>query len=471
MNDLTNLMTAEEIWETTLAQLQSTVDKQSFSTWFGKASFSALEDRTFVITVENPFVRDMLEKRLTETVEGLLRAQTGDFETTVAFRIKSDRPSPEADPTADESLTDRPADRFSGDVVSRPSPARSGNLNPRYTFDNFITGSSNEFAYMACKAVAGGSATLYNPLFIYSGVGLGKTHLLHAIGNEIERASNKKVLYVTTEEFTNDFIASLQNRENVAFREKYRTADVLLIDDIQFIIGKESTQEEFFHTFNALYQLDKQIVITSDRPSREMITLTERMRSRFDSGLTVDIQAPTLELRLAILKARAAKIGKNVPGDVLNLIAQRVQTNIRELEGTLTSVLAMADLTGRPLDRDTALSVLGSIELSSDARPVDEILDVVASVFGADPEAILSRNRSKTIALARQVVMYLLRTEENYSYPQIGEFLGGRDHSTIIHGIDKIVGLLKCDLRFQKQYERVFTRLYGTDAKMGETGK
>lgn len=466
MNELTNLMTAEEIWETTLAQLRSTVDKQSFSTWFGKASFAAVEDRTFVIAVENPFVRDMLEKRLTETVEGLLRAQTGDFDTTVEFRIKSDR-TPEALTVTDEAEPHRPAAPETNAAAFRFSPARTGNLNPRYTFDNFITGSSNEFAYMAAKAVAGGSATLYNPLFIYSGVGLGKTHLLHAIGNEIERTSDKKVLYVTTEEFTNDFIASLQSRENVAFREKYRSADVLLIDDIQFIIGKESTQEEFFHTFNALYQLDKQIVITSDRPSREMITLTERMRSRFESGLTVDMQAPTLELRLAILRARTAKLGKNVPLDVLNLIAQRVQTNIRELEGTLTSVLAMADLTGRPLDRDTAISVLGSIELSSDARPVDEILDVVGSVFGAESEAILSRNRSKTVALARQVVMYLLRTEENYSYPQIGEFLGGRDHSTIIHGIEKIVGLLKCDLRFQKQYERVFTRLYGTDARMG----
>lgn len=456
MNGMMNTMTAEEIWDATLAQVKATVDKQTFSTWFSKTSFASTEERAFIVHVENAFIRDMLEKRLTGMVERLLQAQTGDPASTVEFRIASSQP--------DEAET--AVRRETADFGAKTTGPERGPVSAsRYTFANFITGGSNEFACSACKAVARGNNASFNPLFIYSGVGLGKTHLLRAIGNEIEATTDKKVLYVTSEEFTNDFISSLQNHESVAFREKYRTADVLLIDDIQFIIGKESTQEAFFHTFNALYLQDKQIVITSDRPAREMITLTERMRSRFESGLAVDIQAPPLELRIAILKSKAEKTGRNVPMEVLNLIAQRVQTNIRELEGALTRVLALSDLCGIALDRDIVNAALGEMELSSDVRPVDEILSVVGSVFGAEPEAILSRNRSKTVALARQVVMYILRTEENYSYPQIGEFLGGRDHSTIIHGIEKVTGLLNRDLRFQKQYERVFTRLFGTDAK------
>lgn len=457
MTEYINTITDEEIWKSTLAQLQTTLDKPTFSTFFGKTTFTEVQDHTFMIQVENGYVRDMLEKRMTAPIGRILCALTGDPDAGVTFQIKKSEPVQPEISAVKESIQ----------VDMESSDSRSSlSLNPRYTFDNFITGSSNDFAYAACKAVATGSSMMYNPLFIYSGVGLGKTHLLHAIGNEIEARTQKKVLYVTSEEFTNDFIASLQNHENIAFREKYRSADVLLIDDIQFIIGKESTQEEFFHTFNALYGQDKQIVISSDRPAREMITLTERMRSRFESGLTVDIQAPTLELRIAILKSKAEKTGRTVPLDVLNLIAQRIQTNVRELEGGLTRVLAMSDFRGLPLNRDVVNAALGEMDLSSDERPIDTILEVVSSVFGADAEAILSRSRARAVALARQVVMYILRTEENYSYPQIGEFIGGRDHSTIMHGIDKIDGLLKRDLRFQKQYERVFTRLYGTDAKM-----
>lgn len=459
MTEFINTMTDEEIWKSTLAELQNTLDKPTFSTFFGKTTFSDVQDHTFMIQVENGYVRDMLEKRMTAPIGRILCALTGDPDASVSFGIKM------GEPTEAETSVESPASSFTG---ASPEERPEMTVNQRYTFDNFITGSSNDFAYAACKAVATGSNMMYNPLFIYSGVGLGKTHLLHAIGNEIEARTQKKVLYVTSEEFTNDFIASLQNHENIAFREKYRSADVLLIDDIQFIIGKESTQEEFFHTFNTLYGQDKQIVISSDRPAREMITLTERMRSRFESGLTVDIQAPTLELRIAILKSKAEKTGRTVPLDVLNLIAQRIQTNVRELEGGLTRVLAMSDFRGLPLTRDVVDAALGEMDLSSDERPIDEILDVVGSVFGSDAEAILSRSRSRAVALARQVVMYILRTEENYSYPQIGEFIGGRDHSTIMHGIEKISGLLKRDLRFQKQYERVFTRLYGTDAKMSE---
>lgn len=454
MTDLNNTITMEQVWETTKAQLIAQMGKKKFTQLFGNAEFKEVRDDVFVIQCASEMKRDALAKLMTQSINNIIKAQLGN-DITVEFVVKEDVPS-EAEKTVRQETA--------GFGVKTTEEA-AYSFNPRYTFDNFVVGSSNEFAASVCKAVAHGVNSAFNPLFLYSGVGLGKTHLLHAIGNEIRRTSNKQVLYVTTEEFTNDFIAAIQKQGSVAFREKYRTVDVLLIDDIQFLIGKESTQEEFFHTFNTLYGMDKQIVISSDRPAREMITLTERMRSRFESGITVDIQAPTLEHRIAILRSKVEKLGRVVPGDVLNLIAQRIQTNVRELEGALTRVLAMADLCGYALDKDIVRIALGELESSADERPVDEIIEVVGSIFGADPEAILSRNRSKAVALARQVVMYLLRTEENYSYPQIGEFIGGRDHSTIIHGIDKITGLLARDLRFQKQFERVFTRLYGTDAK------
>ncbi len=440
---------AEKAWEATLGQLKSSLDRQTFSTLLGAAKFVSQTNNTFVISVPNAFTRDWLEQRLTETIVRLL---SGIIEAPqqVKFVVDNGEPAEPAIKNTTEYLTQN----------GKPY-GRTLTINARYTFDNFVIGSSNNFAHAACRAVAEIPSSAYNPLFLYSGVGLGKTHLMHAIGNHIIKNTEKNVLYVSSEEFTNDFINSIQRHENTTFREKYRNADVLLIDDIQFIIGKESTQEEFFHTFNTLYQQDKQIVITSDRSPKSMSTLDERMRSRFEWGLTVDIQPPDIETRIAILASKAERINRKIPMDVLELIAKGIQSNIRELEGALTRILAVSDLCKRPLDKDLVLMSLADMIPAHAGLQTSDIVNAVAKTFGVDPEKIMSRDRSRDVSLSRQVVMYLMREEENVSLPQIGQALGGRDHSTVIHGCEKIASLLESDNRFRRQFNQVRDQLYG----------
>lgn len=440
---------AEKAWEATLGQLKMSMDRQTFTTLLGTAKFVSQTDDTFVISVQNAFTRDWLEQRLTETIVRLLSGLI-EVPQQVKFVIGTGE------------REDLPVKSFgeSRDFNAKLT-YRSTTINSRYTFDNFVIGSSNNLAHAACRAVAEIPSAAYNPLFIYSGVGLGKTHLLHAVGNQVIKNHEKNVLYVSSEEFTNDFISSIQRHENTAFREKYRNADVLLMDDIQFIIGKESTQEEFFHTFNTLYQQDKQIVITSDRSPKSMSTLDERMRSRFEWGLTVDIQSPDLETRIAILSSKADRADRKIPMDVLELIARQIQTNIRELEGALTRVLAVSDLCRRPLDRDLVLMSLADMMPVHSGLKTNDIVSVVAKTFGVSAEKIMSRDRTRDVALSRQVVMYLMREEQNISLPQIGQAMGGRDHSTVIHACEKIAGLLERDNRFRRQFDQVRDQLYG----------
>ena len=323
-----------------------------------------------------------------------------------------------------------------------------------------MVGTSNRLAHAASLAVADKPAQAYNPLFLYGGVGLGKTHLLHAIGNQCSR-DGLQVLYVSSEEFTNDLINAIRTHTTQAFREKYRRIDVLLIDDIQFIAGKESTQEEFFHTFNTLHGQDKQIVISSDRPPKAMVTLEERLLSRFEWGLTADIQPPDIETRLAILRGKAERAGYRMPNDILELIARRVQSNIRELEGALTRVAAFAELSGLPLTQSLVESALVDLlPRRTDIQP-DEVIRRVADIFGVTVDRILGRDRSRQVALPRQVAMYLLREESNISLPQIGETLGGRDHTTVMYGCDKVADLIERDDRFRKQVFDIKEQLYG----------
>ena len=450
----------EKAWEAAMGQLKLTMDKQTFSTLMGKAEFVRHESETFLISVPNTFTRDWLEQRLTETVVRILSGimdQTQNVQFVLASSIEQESQlQPENESPVMIGKPDIPSDYcFQSVSVQRNA------LNPRYRFDNFVVGSSNNFAHAACRAVAAMPSNSYNPLFIYSGVGLGKTHLIHAIGNEIVKQQKKSVLYVTSEEFTNDFIHSIQRNDNVAFRDKYRNTDVLLIDDIQFIIGKESTQEAFFHTFNTLYQQDKQIVITSDRSPKAMSTLDERMRSRFEWGLTVDIQIPDLETRIAILSTKAEKEGKTIPADVLELIARKIQSNVRELEGALTRILAVSDLCGKPLTKDLVMMSLGDMLPAQNEMPLDQILCAVSKTFGIPTEKIMSRDRSREVALARQVVMFLMRNEENMSLPQIGEALGGRDHTTVMHACEKVAALLESDYHFRSRFMVVHEQLYG----------
>jgi len=333
-------------------------------------------------------------------------------------------------------------------------------LCSRYAFENFVVGASNRLAHAASMAVAERPAQAYNPLFLYGGVGLGKTHLLHAIGNMCTRRG-QQVLYVSSEEFTNDLIQSIRTHTTQAFRDKYRRIDVLLIDDIQFIAGKESTQEEFFHTFNTLHGQDKQIVISSDRPPKALVTLEERLRSRFEWGLTADIQPPDFETRVAILRSKAERAGRRVPAEMLEVIARRVQSNIRELEGGLTRILAFADLSGQSLTQQLVDTALADVMPRRSTVQTGDVVAQVATAFGLTVDRLTGRDRSREVALPRQIAMYLLREEANVSLPQIGDALGGRDHTTVMYACQKVADMLERDDRLRRQVIEIREQIYG----------
>jgi chromosomal replication initiator protein len=443
-------MKAEQAWQAVLGQMQMDMPKASFDTWVKDAQYLAYEDGEFVVGVSNAYARDWLEGRLASTVSRLL---TGIMNRTVQVRFVVWNSNPEPAESVEEPEPEFPP------VTSRTEIACS-RLNARYNFDSFVVGPSNRLAHAASMAVAERPAQAYNPLFLYGGVGLGKTHLLHAIGGACEQRG-LRVLYVSSEEFTNDLINAIRSHTTQSFRDKYRQSDVLMIDDIQFIAGKESTQEEFFHTFNTLHGQDKQIVISSDRPPKALVTLEERLRSRFEWGLTADIQPPDFETRMAILRSKAERAGYKLPGDILDTIARRVQSNIRELEGALTRVVAFANLSGMLLTPQLVDSALADLlPRRSQVQPKD-IIQSVAEVFGVAVERMLGRDRSREVALPRQIAMYLLREEANVSLPQIGEALGGRDHTTVMYGCEKIGDLLERDDRLRRQVIDVRERLYG----------
>ena len=445
-------MNAEQAWQAAMGQLQMEMPKAAYTTWVRDAELIAYEDGVFMIGVPNAYARDWLESRLTSTITRML---TGIMNRTCEVRFsvwQGDGNSNEAEEFADPEI-ENTTDLFR-------APVKSLVLNSRYTFESFVVGASNRLAHAASQAVAERPAQAYNPLFLYGGVGLGKTHLLHAIGNQcLQRGL--QVLYVSSEEFTNDLIHSIRTHTTQAFRDKYRRVDVLLIDDIQFIAGKESTQEEFFHTFNTLHGQDKQIVVSSDRPPKALVTLEDRLRSRFEWGLAADIQPPDFETRVAVLRSKAERSGRAVPGEILETIARRVQSNIRELEGALTRIQAFADLSGLPLTGqlvDTALADL--LPRRSEVQPAD-ILRRVAQVFSIPVDRMMGRDRSREVALPRQVAMYLLRQEANCSLPQIGETLGGRDHTTVMYACQKVEDLLERDDRLRRQVIEVKEQLYG----------
>ena len=448
-------MKAQEAWQAARGQLQMEMPKAAFDTWVRSVEFLSYEDGSFMLGVPNAYARDWLQNRLSSTIVRLL---TGMMNRSVQVQFIVWQNGPKAVDSAE--VVDPDVEPRTEATYANPT------LNPKYTFDNFVVGASNRLAHAASMAVAEKPAQAYNPLFLYGGVGLGKTHLLHAIGNQCHR-NGLQVLYVSSEEFTNDLINAIRTHTTQAFRDKYRSIDVLLVDDIQFIAGKESTQEEFFHTFNTLHGQDKQIVISSDRPPKALVTLEERLCSRFEWGLTADIQPPDYETRLAILRSKAERMGRRVPNDMMELIARRVQSNIRELEGALTRVAAFADLSGLPLTPQLVETALADIlPRRSDVRP-DEIVRRVAEYFNVSMDSMLGRDRSRQIAMPRQVAMYLLREEANVSLPQIGEALGGRDHTTVMYGCDKVAELLEQDDRFRRQVLEIKERLYGPGAYSG----
>ena len=448
-------MNFEQAWQSVLGQLQMEMPRASFDTWVRDTKPLSYQNGTLTIGVRNAYARDWLESRLASTVSRLL---VGIMNASVAVNFIVNGNDSEV--IADEAL---PSSGQPEPAAVIEQPARPSNMNPRYLFETFVVGSGNRLAHAACQAVAEKPARAYNPLFLYGGVGLGKTHLLHAIGNACH-LHGLNVLYVSSEEFTNDMINAIRTHTNQAFREKYRSADVLLVDDIQFIAGKESTQEEFFHTFNTLHGQDKQIIVSSDRPPKSLNTLDERLRSRFEWGLTADIQPPDLETRLAILRSKAERTGRQVPDDILEAIARRVQSNIRELEGALNRILAFADLSGTHLNSQLVEVALADLlPQRSDVQP-EKIIELVAREWQTSVEALLGRDRSQKIAQPRQVAMYLLRKETDASLPQIGEVLGGRDHTTVMYAIEKIASDIETKTDLRKRVVNIKQQLYGQGA-------
>lgn len=400
-----------------------------------------------VVAAPNEFARDWLEGQYSQLISGLLYEIIGE-ELNVKFIIP---PQQEKDGEAVPAVKNNVRDNETTDFYQSM-------LNPKYTFDTFVIGSGNRFAHAASLAVAEAPANAYNPLFIYGGVGMGKTHLMHAIGHYVvEHNPTAKVVYLSSEKFTNEFINSIRDNKAVDFRNKYRTADVLLIDDIQFLAGKEQTQEEFFHTFNTLHEESKQIVISSDRPPKEIPTLEDRLRSRFEWGLITDITPPDLETRIAILRKKAKADGLDIPNEVMLYIANQIDTNIRELEGALIRVVAYSSLTNKDINADLAAEALKSIIPSSKPKVVT-ILDIqktVGAEYNVKLEDFKAKKRTQSIAFPRQIAMYLSREMTDFSLPKIGEEFGGRDHTTVIHAHEKISKMLASDSEFQSKIDEI----------------
>ncbi|HZR26091.1 MAG TPA: chromosomal replication initiator protein DnaA [Vicinamibacterales bacterium] len=434
------------IWEQVLARIETKVGRHPFYTWFRPTTFVSEDKASITIRVPNQVFQEWLTKHYSGLInEALAEVNRRNF--TLNFVADRDSDGPPILLSADEAAA---LDDGAGTALPPPGPA---GLNPRYTFDTFIVGSSNQFAHAACRAVAEAPSRSYNPLFIYGGVGLGKTHLMHAVGQYVLRHDrNLKLTYISSERFMNEMINAVRYDRVLDFRERYRSVDVLLVDDIQFLAGKEGTQTEFFHTFNALYDSQKQIVLSSDCPPHEIPALEERLRSRFEWGLIADIQSPDLETKVAILKKKAETEAVPLPDNVAMYIAGKIKSNIRELEGSLIRLIAYASLTGQELSLSLAQDVLKNIiDHEEKAITIDAIQKFVAEYYNLKMADLKSRNNAKSVAMPRQVAMYLCKSLTHASLPEIGRSFGGKHHSTVIHSIRKVEDLRKRDPDFNSQ--------------------
>ncbi|WP_018933825.1 MULTISPECIES: chromosomal replication initiator protein DnaA [Gracilibacillus] len=443
----------EDLWRNTLELIKDKVSKPSYDTWLKNTSVDQLKEDTVIISAPNEFTRDWLESRYTTIIADALYELTG-AKLAVKFVI------PESTDDTTEEFTQMKKKKTVPMQNNETSPKSM--LNDKYTFETFVIGSGNRFAHAASLAVAEAPAKAYNPLFIYGGVGLGKTHLMHAIGHYVlDHNPTAKVVYLSSEKFTNEFINSIRDNKAVNFRNKYRNVDVLLIDDIQFLAGKEQTQEEFFHTFNTLHEENKQIIISSDRPPKEIPTLEDRLRSRFEWGLITDITPPDLETRIAILRKKAKAEGLDIPNEVMLYIANQIDTNIRELEGALIRVVAYSSLINQDIDASLAAEALKDIIPSS--RPkvitIQHIQEEVGKRYNVKLEEFSAKKRTKSIAFPRQIAMYLSRELTDFSLPKIGEEFGGRDHTTVIHAHEKISKLMGTDELLSKEIEEIKEQL------------
>jgi len=439
----------QRLWQATLGELELKMARATFDTWLRDTHSIGLENEgTLVVGVKNGYAVEWLENRLYPVIKRTLTRLTGQ-DVEARFVVWESKRQEENVPAL-----------FQEEESMPQQLPRDPGLNADYTFASYVVGPSNRLAQAASQAVTESPAEAYNPLFIYGGVGLGKTHLLHAIGHLCYQ-KGMHVLYVTSETFTNGLIESIRTHTTEQFREKYRTADVLLVDDIQFIAGKESTQEEFFHTFNALRDNGRQIVMTSDRVPKAMVTLEERLRSRFEWGLIVDIQSPDYETRMAILQTKAEKLAIEVPNDLLSYIATNIESNIRELEGALNRVIAMSQLTNLPLDKNVAEKALVDLLPNRPEICAEDIVKTVGVFYNVTPEELRSSRRTRRIAHPRQIVMYLMREETDASLPQIGAELGGRDHTTVLYGYERVRARIEQDNQFKRELMLLKGKLYG----------
>lgn len=445
-----------DLWQQILTIIQTKLSKPSFDTWLKSTKATVFNDSTVVICAPNNFAQEWLESRYTKLIEGTIYDFTGKH-VSAKFVIETEEQKAQSASNQPAVIPPRgPA------IVAGEENFTTNMMNSRYTFDTFVIGSGNRFAHAASLAVAEAPAKAYNPLFLYGGVGLGKTHLMHAIGHFVlEHNPGARVLYISSEKFTNEFINAVRDNRGEGFRNKYRTIDVLLIDDIQFLAGKEGTQEEFFHTFNALHEEGKQIIISSDRPPKEIPTLEDRLRSRFEWGLITDIQPPDLETRIAILRKKAKAENLEIPNEAMIYIANQIDTNIRELEGALIRVVAYSSLINQDISVHLTAEALKDIIPSNRPRviTIQDIQQRVGEFYGLKLEDFKARKRTKAVAFPRQVAMYLSRELTDFSLPKIGDNFGGRDHTTVIHAHEKISQLLKVDQELYKIVHNLTERI------------
>lgn len=464
-----NSYNVSEIWEQLLQRLQNSVSETVYNTIISPAVPLSAAGTVFTIGVNNNFLKKWLEENYKSIIENLLAEITGqefslrieNLDFNAALPVKNFTVKEETSyekPVRQEIIHEIKPIPVTENINTYEQPAlfeeqMPSNLNVKYTFDTFVIGNSNRFAYAAAQAVAAKPGIAYNPLFIYGGVGLGKTHLMHAIGNQIKKNQpNAKVLYISSEKFLNEIVTSIEKRTMENFKNKYRKIDCLIIDDIQFLEKRERTLEEFFHTFNALYEENKQIIISSDRLPKHIKNIEDRLRSRFECGLMADIQSPDLETRIAILRKKAEVEGIEIPHDVIALVASSITTNIREIEGAYTKIVAYAGLMNMPITVELAKNILDEMGATVQSRQItfEDINEVTANYFKIKPEELLTKKRTQNIATARHIAMYLCRELIDLSYPRIGEIYGGRDHSTVIHAYDKINAQRKKDPSIEK---------------------
>jgi chromosomal replication initiator protein len=434
------------IWDDVLEYVRDQISETEFRTWFKQVRPLGFSDGAFQIGVPHSFARDWIRNHFGEVLEQALR-DLGAPSPRIGFQVVPFTASEQPD-----MFSQAPAPG----VAAAPKGERA-RLNPKYVFANFVVGPNNNLASAAAMAVAEAPGRAYNPLFVYGDSGLGKTHLMHAVGHAVaDRSPDLQVAYVTTEQFTNELINAIRSDQMVAFRDRFRSIDLLLVDDIQFLAGKERTQEEFFHTFNALYESAKQIIVSSDRPPKDIPTLENRLRSRFEWGLITDIQAPELETRIAILKMNADYRGVKVPAEVTDYIARNVTSNIRELEGALVRAILYASMNQEPLTRASAAKALSDVFAPGESSlTMPDILRVTAQHFSLQTDDLRSKGRRQELVVARQVAMYLIREMTSHSYPEIGQFFGGRDHSTVMYAVQKMADQLRQDDELTRRIRQI----------------